>query len=384
MSAPPERRTVTICDTTLRDGEQCPGTVFSAEDKLCLAKTIAALGVREIELGSPAMGDEETDDIRLLAGELKGVMTTVWCRALPEDLEMALECGVRGINISVPASETLLRTLGKKRACIIAAIEDIVPAAANFFKRVTVGLQDCARADIKALIELAAAALESGAAGVRLSDTTGLWNPQQVFHTVRKIVSDFPGCDTAFHAHNDLGMAVANTVAAVLAGAPRADVTLCGIGERAGNAPLEEVVMALKLTTGVETGISCPGLYPACQTLARITGKTYPAWKPVTGKGIFTCESGTHAAALLKDPESYLPFQPKTTGFPEGLAIAVGKHSGSASVQSALASRGIQISREEAAALLPEVRRAAREKKRGISPDELAGIHRARGTPSEQ
>ena len=223
---------VWLTDTTLRDGEQAPGVVFTRGQKLALAEALAEAGIPEIEVGTPAMGEDECRTIREAAGLGLPCSLTAWCRAREDDIEAAARCGVEAVHLSLPASPLLCRALEKSMGWVLDRVAALVPFARDQFGFVSVGAQDASRADPGFLTELALAVRDAGGDRLRLADTVGVWNPLQAGDAFVRLGGAVPGLWLAFHGHNDLGMATANSVAALDAGARSVDVTVNGLGER--------------------------------------------------------------------------------------------------------------------------------------------------------
>ena len=373
---------VRLIDTTLRDGEQAPGVVFSRPEKLEIAAAITAAGIPELEAGTPAIDEEERADLNAIVNLGLGCRVTAWCRAAVEDLQYAGSCGVDSVHISFPVSLILFGALAKQESWLWKVLPEIVGRARARFRHVSVGAQDASRADAALLDRFVLAARDAGAGRVRIADTVGIWNPRQTWRCFRRLRA-IAGTQFSleFHGHNDLGMATANTVSAVEGGADAVSVTVNGLGERAGNAPLEEVVMALGHTLGRDAGVDTSRLSTLCQLVASRAGRSIGRSKPIAGADVFRHESGIHTAALLKNPAAYQPFPCEETGrIPEPFAI--GKHSGSAGVQSLLAASGVAVPASLCAEILSAVRRRARAHKGAVSPQELAAI--ARGLLNER
>jgi homocitrate synthase NifV len=368
-------RTVHLVDTTLRDGEQAPGVVFSPLQRIELARQLAACGVPEIESGIPAMGAAEQAALRELNYCGLRVRLTAWCRATEEDLEAARACGFRSIHISLPSSPILLGALGRDEAWVFQCLEELLPNLGKWADFISVGAQDASRTNTSMLIRIAETVKRLGGARFRLADSVGCWNPLTVSKVVRQIRAAVPGLRLGVHMHNDLGMATANSLVAVQSGATDVDVTVNGLGERAGNAPLEQMVMALRTLPEFDHGLRAEGLYALCCNVARCAGREIPPMQPVIGSDVFRHESGIHVHALLKDRRSYEPFAAATVGRSPDLNVAAGKHSGTASLTYLLKQSGVNLKKEEADKLLTRVRARSEQLGRGLSAEELKMLY---------
>jgi homocitrate synthase NifV len=367
---------VHIIDSTLRDGEQAPGVVFSRAGKLEIATSLAAAGVPELEAGTPAIDEEERADLSAIFKLGLPSRITAWCRASERDVQHAESCGVDSVHISFPVSPILFGAFGKEESWLWNSLPEIVGRAVARFRYVSVGAQDASRADTRLLDRFVLAARDAGACRVRVADTVGVWNPHRAWRCFRRLRA-IAGSRLVleFHGHDDLGMATANTISAVEGGADAVSVTVNGLGERAGNAPLEEVVMALRHTLGADSGIDASRLSALCELVANRARRPIHRSKPIVGADVFRHESGIHTAALLKAPTAYQPFPCEETGrIPEPFVI--GKHSGSAGLRSSLAASGISVPASLYPEIVAAVRRRARTLQGAVSPQELAAIAR--------
>jgi len=367
-------RAIHLVDTTLRDGEQAPGVVFPPLQRIELARQLDACGVPEIESGIPAMGEAEQAALRELNDSGLRARLTAWCRADEEDLKAARSCGFRAVHISLPVSPILLNAMGRDEAWVFQTLEKILPETGRGFELVSVGAQDASRADLSLLVRLAETVQRLGAARLRLADSAGCWNPLAVRRAVGRVCEAAPGLRIGVHMHNDLGMATANSIVAVQSGATDVDVTVNGLGERAGNAPLEQVAMALRTLPEFDHGLRTEGLYSLCCNVARCSGREIPPAQPVTGSEVFRHESGIHVHALLKDRRSYEPFSAATVGRSPELNVTAGKHSGTASLTYLFKQRGVNLKKDEAGELLALVRARAEQLGRGLMLDELVKL----------
>lgn len=339
---------VHIIDTTLRDGQQAPGLCFSAAQRLKLAQRLKAIGVDEIELGTPAMGPEACTEIAAIVrtlhrqSENRRCRLTAWCRATEADLEAAGQCGVDAVHLSLPVSALQLHVFRKDWQWIERMSDRLISLARRRFGYVSVGAMDASRAELDDLVRLAGRMAALGADRLRIADTVGLWNPRRVGHVVEHLRRCVPELPLAVHTHNDLGMATANALAAAQAGAAAIDVTVCGIGERAGNAALEQVALALKLTTDMDCGIRTEDLGRLCDQVAAWTGRPHPVDRPIVGANVFCHESGIHQRGMIRDARSFEPFAPQIIGR-HGRQLVLGTHTGRAGLVHALRSQAVDV-----------------------------------------
>ncbi|PPQ35329.1 homocitrate synthase [Rhodopila globiformis] len=359
-----------INDTTLRDGEQTPGVAFTIAEKTAIAAALQAAGIDEIEAGTPAMGEEEVAAIAAVAHAAPRARVAAWCRMTESDVAAALRAGVRYANLSISVSD---RQIAAKypggRQEVLDRIAHVVPLALDKGLTVSVGGEDSSRADPDFLHTVLDAIAAAGAYRFRFADTLGVLDPfatEAIFRRLRART----GLDLEFHGHDDLGLAAANTLAALRGGANHASVCVLGLGERAGNAALEQVAAAIP-----RLGLGCVGtimadLPPLADIVAAASCRAIPPGQPIVGETAFTHESGIHVSGLLRDPGTYEALDPALFG--RERRILLGKHSGSAALRDAL--DGLDVPHVVLADLLIRLRAHAERVKRSVTRDEVVSL----------
>jgi len=365
---------IIINDSTLRDGEQAPGVSFTIEEKLAIAFALEDAGVDEIEAGTPAIGGHEIEEIAAIGSSLSRAEAIAWCRMTRADVDAALKTGLKRVNLSIPLSDIQMRAkLSLDRAGILSRIQDVIAYAVDRGLRVAMGGEDSSRADPDFIQRAMEEAEKSGAHRFRYADTLGHMEPFTVYETFASMRSA-TNLELEFHGHDDLGLATANTLAAIRGGATHASVCVLGLGERAGNAALEEIAAGLMRFHPSGSNVRLTQLPHLAEIVARAARRAIPEGKAIVGANAFRHESGIHVDGLIKDPATYEALSPAIFG--RVREIVLGKHSGLASVSSALQSLGISTDKIHLQAVLMQVRKRSMQTKSVVSREELLDFYR--------
>jgi 2-isopropylmalate synthase len=376
---------VRIFDTTLRDGEQSPGFSMNTDEKIRMARQLAALGVDTIEAGFPISSRGDLEAVKMVAKEVRNVPIAALARAKKQDVEAAIEAlepaAASRLHIFLATSDLHLRVkLHMTREQALEAIGSMIRSGRQHVGEVEFSAEDAGRTDIDFLCQVCRTAVDAGATTLNLPDTVGYAVPEEygaMFTKVREYLGDPDGITLSAHCHDDLGLAVANSLAAVRAGVRQIECTINGIGERAGNASLEEVVVALavrKESFGVATNIKLDQLFPSSRMLTEITGAQVAPNKAVVGANAFAHEAGIHQDGIIKNPLTYEIISPQAVGVPSR-SLVLGKHSGRNALRMSLRDLGYDPSDADLAECYRRVTALADQSKQVRQRDLLAIAH---------
>jgi 2-isopropylmalate synthase len=379
---------VFIFDTTLRDGEQSPGFHLDANSKLTIARQLEKLGVDVIEAGFPISSPGDFESCRRIAREIRGTTVTALARAVKEDIDAVWaaikEAETPQIHIVLSVSDVHIeRKLGMTRAQVLKRGAEMVAYARSLCDRVEYSPEDAGRADLDYLVETVETMIAAGATVINIPDTTGYCLPSEFGGIMRRVIADARGSENALfsvHCHNDLGLAVANTMAAIEAGARRVECTINGIGERAGNTSLEEIVMLLAVrqgTLGLECGVDTKEITKTSRLVAELTGNPVQPNKAVVGANAFAHASGIHQDGVLKDRLNYEIMKPEDVGLDDSRIVLTAR-SGRHAFHHRLGLLGIKLADGEAEAAWQQFLKIA-DTKREVTDDDLRKI--AAGEP---
>jgi methanogen homocitrate synthase len=352
---------ITVYDTTLRDGEQTPGVCLRTPEKLQIARKLDELGVHQIEAGFPIVSNEEKRSVRAIVSENLDADILVLSRTRKEDIDMAIDCGVDGIITFMGTSDLHLKYKFKKtREEILNICINSIEHAKDHGLFVAFSAEDATRTDIGFLKQIYKKAEDYGVDRVHIADTVGAISPQAMAYLVGELKKDLK-TEISLHCHNDFGMALSNSISGLLAGASAVSTTVNGIGERAGNTSLEELVMTLLLIYGVDLKFNIGIFYELSRLVEELTNMRIPENKPIVGRNVFRHESGIHVDAVIEEPLTYEPFLPELIGHHR--RIVLGKHSGCRAVKAKLTECGIDVSRDELCKIVERVKEKREEGK---------------------
>lgn len=369
-------RKIYIVDTTLRDGEQTAGVVFANEEKVIIADMLSDLGVDQLEVGIPTMGGDEKEAIKQIVKRNNGKKSIMaWNRAVISDIEESIDCGVDAVAISVSVSDIHIKhKLRTSREWVLENMIKSVEFAKKNGLYVSVNGEDASRADNEFLVKFINEAKKAGANRFRYCDTVGIMEPFSIRKNIEELYKK-TGFDIEMHTHNDFGMATANALAGLHGGATHVGVTVNGLGERAGNAALEEVLMALMIVCGYKgKDINTKMFREVSEYVSRASGRELPKWKAIVGSNMFAHESGIHADGALKDPKNYEAFDPSIVGLER--QIVIGKHSGRAAIVNKFKEYDIDLTDEESKGILELVRSTSVRLKRTLFDKELVQLYK--------
>ncbi len=372
-----------IFDTTLRDGEQSPGASLNVDEKLVIAKQLDRLGVDVIEAGFPISSPGDFESVKLISEKVRGPIICGLARAVDADIDTAgkaLAAAERKrIHVFIATSKIHMdKKLRKSPEEVLESTVRSVKQARQYTDDVEFSPEDASRSDIDFMCRVLEAAIAAGATTVNIPDTVGYATPAEYAERIRLIFQRVPNIDRAIvsvHCHNDLGLAVANSLAAIKEGARQVECTINGIGERAGNASLEEIVMAVKLhgaEFGVETGINTSEIWPTSRLVSNLTGLDVQRNKAIVGRNAFAHEAGIHQHGVIQDRLTYEIMRSEDVGW-QGDQLVIGKHSGIHAVEQVLAKRGYGLERDDLREVIKRVKEVA-DREKTIEEDDIVAI----------
>jgi isopropylmalate/homocitrate/citramalate synthase len=363
---------ITIYDSTLRDGEQMPGVSFTPDQKLKIARKLDEINVPQIEAGFPVVSDEEQKTVKMIANEGLKAEILALTRLKKEEVDIAVDCDIDMILLFIASSDIHLKYKLKKWNCeeIVDCIYSVIDHANSHGLKVSFSTEDSTRTAFATLQDFSQAAIKAGIERLGLTDTVGCINPQGLRFLVSKI-REFTEVPVSIHLHNDFGLALTNALAGIEAGAEAVATTVNGIGERAGNVPLEQLVVALKVLYDHDLGIDTTGLKELSEMVTKFSGIPISPNRPLVGDNVFSHESGIHIAAILNHPVTYECIPPELVGGTRKLLM--GKHTGTAYVSNRLKEKELEASPKELETIVQEIKVLGEYKGR-VTEDEFWNI----------
>jgi len=363
-----------INDTTLRDGEQAPYVAFNTSEKLSIAQGLVACGANELEIGIPAMGKREQEDIKELLSLGLNTRMMSWNRAKKSDLEASLECGIQAVDLSIPISDILIDIkFDGNKSRMLGELEEVIVSAKREGLYVCIGGEDSSRGSIEFMKEVITLGKELGADRFRYCDTVGVMTPTRIYEDIKALTS-LNLLEIEMHTHNDFGLANANALSGIDAGATSVNTTVIGLGERAGNASFEQISMALKHLYGQKRSCDAFEMRQLAMSVANAAGIEISPSAPIIGEHIFSHESGVHADGMMKDSSAYEPFDADEVGCMREFPI--GKHSGTGTIMYHLKKLGIESKKTDLYSLLPRIREIVTSRKRVLNKQELLTLYK--------
>ncbi len=359
-------------DTTLRDGEQTPGVVFSIDEKLSIAKLLDDIGVQQIEAGTPIMSDHEVKAVAAIVKEGLNASVMGWARAAKPDIDAVLKTSADAIAISIATSDIHLQyKLGMTREQVLEKAISMVEYAKDHGLYISLNSEDATRTEFSFLKEFAQKGMEAGADRLRVCDTLGVLIPLSTRYLVKRVIDEV-GIPVEIHTHNDYGLGVANALAAYEVGAEWASTTVNGLGERAGNSSLEGIIMSLTKLYNLENEYKIDKLFEISRYVESASGMNVPLNRSIVGQHMFTHESGIHVDGVLKYPYTYESFLPDEIG--ASRKIVIGKHSGKHAVWDKLQELGVDVSKDQLLVVVEAIKERSQKRKSAIKDSELKKI----------
>ncbi len=367
---------ISFWDETMRDGEQTPGVAFSPEEKLRIATLLDEIGVPIMDVGIPVISVEEARGVKAIANAGLDASIMAAARAVRNDVEACIECGVDEIALFIACSDLHLKfKLNMSREQVKEAAVREVAFAADHGLKVSFVTEDTFRADLDYVVELNNACIDAGATRAVICDTVGVMTPAGIRWFFERLKSRLRPVQLSFHGHNDFGLAVANSLAALEAGVEVPHTCVNGLGERSGNASFEELVMTLESLYRIDTGIDTSRLYEVSLLVEKLSGVPIGVHKPIVGHNAFSHESGIHADGVIKHTLTYEPIQPESIG--RHRQFIFGKHTGSAAVEEKLRSRRVEATKEQVRTLVDLIKQFS-EGKSKVDPQAFVELFHER------